>query len=85
MNTCEDVEVPMCATLGYNHTNVKLSPFKFNSQKEAAMGTVYRLTLNYGTIYGFFIWNLNLVGEKYYLVAWDPFHFRWFRPGSSRG
>ena len=53
MNTCEDVEVPMCATLGYNHTNVKLSPFKFNSQKEAAMGTVYRFTLNYEPIYGF--------------------------------
>ena len=53
MNTCEDVEVPMCATLGYNHTNVKLSPFKFNSQKEAAMGTVYRFTLNYGKIWVF--------------------------------
>ena len=53
VNTCEDVEVPMCATLGYNHTNVKLSPFKFNSQKEAAMGTVYsRFTPNYRSIYG---------------------------------
>ena len=27
-DSCEDVEVPMCATLGYNHTNVKLSPLK---------------------------------------------------------
>ena len=27
----------MCATLGYNHTNVKLSPLKFTNQKQAAM------------------------------------------------
>ena len=42
----------MCATLGYNHTNVKLSPFKFNSQKEAAMGTVYRFTPNIDQLMG---------------------------------
>ena len=58
----------MCATLGYNHTNVKLSPFKFNSQKEAAMGTVYRFTLNYEPIYGFLPWNLDW-------VEYDSFHF----------
>lgn len=32
-----EVEVPMCATLGYNQTNVRLSPFNLASQKEAGM------------------------------------------------
>ena len=49
----------MCATLGYNHTNVKLSPFKFNSQKEAAMGTVYRLTPNMAHIIWVNLWAMN--------------------------
>ena len=29
--------VPMCAALGYNHTNVQLSPFQLENQKQAAM------------------------------------------------
>ena len=36
-NYTSEVEVPMCASLGYNKTAVSISPFNLHSQKEAGM------------------------------------------------